>query len=419
MLVHQPRGEVRRRHALDRHIGDRTAPRRVARCIEHHARDRARTRRPVLLQPAQPFLLARRADPLMERDRVLDAEVGVTGNRSRVVELSDVVIREPVITVDRPELRDPVPLHIQDACAERDAEPLVQGGAVVVRAGVGNAIVELRERVRAIDHHVHTTRVRHLGHFPHRQHLAREVHHMTDHEQARPRGDRIGVRPHHGVVALRVQRDVHHPVHHPVAPRLQLELVDHRAVVMRGVHRFVTGLPVDARDHRVEGLGGVARDDQFIGTAAGHRGESRLHARLVRPHDRAHVVRRLGVEHPHMSDEGLEHRLRLHRVVAALEIDVLGAQTIAGADRIPERFVARERTGRDTRHAGREVRRDQESEGSAPERAEELALLHGQSRTWKGGGSTPSARRYTYPWPRWWTSLSMMYSRMSMAGPWK
>jgi hypothetical protein len=51
------------------------------------------------------------------------------------------------------------------------------------------------------------------------------------------------------------------------------------------------------------------------------------------------VVRRLVVHLAHARDECLEDRLRLHAVVAALEIDVVGLEAVLPADRQPERFV--------------------------------------------------------------------------------
>ncbi len=65
--------------------------------------------------------------------------------------------------------------------------------AVVVAVEVGNPVVELGERVRAVDHDVHALRVRHRAHFLDRQNLSGDVDHMADHQQARARSDRIRV----------------------------------------------------------------------------------------------------------------------------------------------------------------------------------------------------------------------------------
>ena len=118
-------------------------------------------------------------------------------------------------------------------------------------------------------------------------------------------------------------------------PRLEAELREHMAVVLLAHHGFVARLPVVAGDDRVERFGRVARDAQLRRRTAGHGGELSRIAALVRHLPGAQVVRGLVVDLAHLRDERLEDRLRLHAVVAALEIDVVGLEAVLAADRQP------------------------------------------------------------------------------------
>ena len=71
--------------------------------------------------------------------------------RPRVVEFADVVHRHGIIAVDRPELLDAILFHIEDARAQRSAQPFVQRGAVVIAVQVRNPELEVSKCVCAID----------------------------------------------------------------------------------------------------------------------------------------------------------------------------------------------------------------------------------------------------------------------------
>ena len=76
---------------------------------------------------AKARLLATDADRLVERDRILDREIGVHGVGPRVVQLHDVgVVRHSPVAINRPQCRDLLPPDVEDARAERTAEPLVE-----------------------------------------------------------------------------------------------------------------------------------------------------------------------------------------------------------------------------------------------------------------------------------------------------
>ena len=105
-----------------------------------------------------------------------------------------IVVGKRRVTEQLPQWRDAVVTHVENAGAERRAEPLVQAAAVVVAAAeVAGREIELSERMRAIDHDLHAVPMRHFDNPAHRQDLSGDVDHMTDHQQARLRCDRIFV----------------------------------------------------------------------------------------------------------------------------------------------------------------------------------------------------------------------------------
>ena len=208
--------------------------------------------------------------------------------------------------------------------------------------------------VRAVHHDVHTARMRHVADGANRKDLPGDVHHVWHQQQTRLRRDRVGVHLHHLGVRLGVRRNVDELVDHAEATCLQLEHVDHGAVVVVRHDRLVARLPVEAGDHRVERLGCVPRDDEFVGRATGHRGELRSHAKLVAHAHGPHVAGPLEIDGAHMVDERREHLFRLEAVVAVLEIDVVGLQLELRPDRRPELLVLGERSGGHVRIAREE-----------------------------------------------------------------
>ena len=63
--------------------------------------------------------------------------------------------------MQRPDLRDVLPAHVEEAGADRREQPLVQAGAVVVALEVAQLEREVRERVRAVDDRLDAARPRH------------------------------------------------------------------------------------------------------------------------------------------------------------------------------------------------------------------------------------------------------------------
>jgi hypothetical protein len=117
---------------------------------------------------------------------------------------------------------------------------------------IGNPEVDVGEGVSAVDHHQDSLAVRHVRDLPHGQDLAGDVDHVADHEQPGLRRDGVGVEPHDLLVRLRVEGQGHELVDQAVAPGLEREHVEHRPIVLRCHHRFVSGLPVEAGDDGVE-----------------------------------------------------------------------------------------------------------------------------------------------------------------------
>ena len=69
----------------------------------------------------------------------------------------------------------------------------MEARAVVVAAELRNLVIEVGERVRAVDHHVDAPRVRHVDDLAHRKNLAGDVHDVRHHHQPRARRDGAGV----------------------------------------------------------------------------------------------------------------------------------------------------------------------------------------------------------------------------------
>ena len=119
-------------------------------------------------------------DRVVKRNGARDGEVRVDRVRSGVIQLHDVgVLGHPPIAENRPERRNLVAADIENAGAERTAEPFVEAGAVVLAAEVRNLVVEMRECVRAVDHHVHSSGVRHVHDLAHRENLSGDVDHVA------------------------------------------------------------------------------------------------------------------------------------------------------------------------------------------------------------------------------------------------
>ncbi len=216
----------------------------------------------------------------------------------------------------------------------------------------------------------------HVRDLAHRQDLPGDVDHVRDHQQARARGDRAGVDADDLVIGPGIGRHADDAVDDAVAPGHEPELGEHVAVVLLGHHRFVARLPVVARHDGVDRLRGVARDAQLTRRAAGDRGKLVANRGLVGHLRGAQVVGPLVVDLAHPGDECLEHGRGLDRVVAALEVDVVGFQPVLRADGAPERLVVGEAVGGKIGEPGPQRVAEQQAEAHAGRRPEEVALVH-------------------------------------------
>src|SRR5688500_3483681 len=91
------------------------------------------------------------------------------------------------------------------------------------------------------------------------------------------------------------------------------------------------------------------------------------------------ITRGLVVHPPHTGDERLEYRLRLHGVVAVLEIDVVRREPILLPNRLPERLVFGQLRRRSVGEARQNLGTEHQAEGCAAHRADEFAFVHGSS----------------------------------------
>jgi hypothetical protein len=156
----------------------------------------------------------------------------------------------------------------------------------------------------------------------------------------------------------------------------QPELREHVPVVLLGHHGLIARLPVVAIHDRGDRLGGIARDAQLGRRATGQRREPVARRRLVRHLSRPQVIGRLVVDVANLGDEGLEHRRGLHTVVAALEVDVVGLESVLRANRRPEGFVPGQLFRRQIRESRPDAVSEQEAKSGRCGRLQKLTLVH-------------------------------------------
>ncbi len=380
VLLEQGLRQRPRRQAVDPHIRDGRRPPRLGRRVHRDAGNAADLAGPAFLQLAQAGLLPGRANPLVERERVQDRELRGHRMRAHMVELANIVVRVVGLAEERPQARDPVAPHVEQAVPQRRPQPLVEARAVVVAAEVRDPEVEMREGVGAIHHHRHAVRVRHVADFPDREDLPRDVHQVGHHQEPRAGTEAALVEPDNLVVGRGMPGQGHDAVDDPVAPRLHPEHVEHGAVILGGHHRLVPGLPLDAGNHGVERLGGVAGDDELLGCAAGEFRQLAPHGQPVVLHPGPQVVRTAEILVAHPGQRRLEHRLGHDAVVAVLEVDPLGIEAVLGADAGPEVGPGRRRGGGLGRGArGQVTAGGRDGQAGHGHRPDEFAFVHGRS----------------------------------------
>jgi len=155
----------------------------------------------VVLQVAQPRLLELEPDALVEPNRLHQGELHVRRFRSDVAELLDLVRGEPPVAEERPECSDLLSLDVQDARAEGSAHPLVQAGAVVVAAQIGDPVGQVSKAVGSVDDHLDSACVSHVGDAAHGEDLARQVDHVGDEDHPGTLRDGVAIGCHDLVAA--------------------------------------------------------------------------------------------------------------------------------------------------------------------------------------------------------------------------
>ena len=111
--------------------------------------------------------------------------------------------------------------------------------------------------------------------------------------------------------------------HHAVSFRHLVEHIEHGAVILNGHDGFVAGLPGLSGDDEIKRFGGVARNDQFVGSASGDGGEFGRHFLFVGPLNGTHVIGALVVDVANVLDVSFERGLWDKIVVPVLEVDVI------------------------------------------------------------------------------------------------
>ena len=201
---------------------------------------------PVPLQPAQSRFLALYANGVVKVDGIENAEVGVHRMRAGVIELGNAVQRYAFIGIQRPEGRNAILAHVQNAGAEWCAQPFVQTGAVVIAPEIGNAEIQLGKGVGAVYHDRYATRVCHVADGAHGQHMASDVDHVAHHQQLGAGRDGVGIHLDDLAVRLRVKGYGDERVLHAPAPTHEFELVEHRAIVVHRHHSLVASFPIES-----------------------------------------------------------------------------------------------------------------------------------------------------------------------------
>ena len=198
--------------------------------------------RPAIAQVAQPRGLALDADALVERQRFGDRVVVRGRVRADLLELPDVVRLRRARRRQRPQRRDVLAAHVEEAGADGREQPLVQARAVVVAAEVARLEREVREGVRAVDDRLDAAAPGFVADLLHREDLPGEVRDVAE-VQHLGRGRDRAEQP-IGEIAGRLRRHRERNLRQldPVAAHALLPGVEHPAVVLVGRHDLVARL---------------------------------------------------------------------------------------------------------------------------------------------------------------------------------
>ena len=240
-----------------------------------------------------------------------------------------------------------VACDVQQARAERRADPFVQVEGGELRAQVRHPVIQLRQRMGAVDDGVDAAFARQRGQSRHRHDLAAAVHDVGRQQHPRARPERPFVQRDDGVVVRRVERHVDVDRHDAAARGQHPDRVERTVVVVARQHDLVAGRERIALQQQVQRLDGAARDQQFVRTGTGKGGQRAEHAAQAVRETRAQEEGRLGVDLVLVAPEGGAYRIGRHAEVAVLEVDEGGRRRVQGAHGAPVGVVSRrdERAG--------------------------------------------------------------------------
>ncbi len=308
-----------------------------------------RRHRPTLTQVAQPRLLVRCADALMQRDGLRQRQIGGEVDRAGVhatAHAAVVGLAHVRIQVGHASFA-----HVHRAHAHRCADPLVQVDANEIGLQVRHRVVDLAKAMCGVDNHIDAACPRALGDLCHRQHKPMAMADLGQQHQFQARQARERL-----IVGL---QDLLMGGHHRQCDALYLHAttllqpahrVDHAVVVDVGVQHLVArSQPVVAADQREHRFGGATGQRDLVGADAKHVGHLPMHGHVLR-RERVATVPGIAPVHfggmPLVAGQGL----LAHRApVAVLQVvHFIGDVEVAG-DGGPVRLV----TGQHIRRRGR------------------------------------------------------------------
>lgn len=162
MLVEEGLCHLGRGHAFYADVRNGAETCGVGGRIDDDVRNVAHLCRPVLLQVAEPGFFAFGAERVVKVEGVVYGEIGVDWNGSGVIEPGD-PFGALAFGEEGPDLGLFFLLYIENTCAEGNAEPFVEAGAIVITTELGDGMLDVREAVRPVDHDFDAVGVGHVG----------------------------------------------------------------------------------------------------------------------------------------------------------------------------------------------------------------------------------------------------------------
>src|SRR5262245_28841538 len=204
----------------------------------------------------------------MEIERFIDGQRVRRRMRADLLKLADVGAVLLIRSHQRPQAGDFRFANIQEACAVRREQPLVQARAVIVAIKIGVFVGEVRESMRAVNNRLDAARARHPADVFDRIDLPAQVGDVTEMDDAGAWRDVPLENFGDLILAFWRNRDGDFFDDYAFAPLALPPRGEHSRVILVGCQNFVAGFQIKSELADLKSIAGVARGGDLLHIAA-------------------------------------------------------------------------------------------------------------------------------------------------------